>query len=641
MDRPVLEQFDTEKRFQLLVEAVTDYAVYLIDLNGRVASWNIGAERIKGYSSTEILGRDFSIFFTEEDRANGKPARALETARRTGRFEDEAWRIRKDGSRFWALAVLDAVRNEHGDVIGYAKITRDMTERRDAQEALRESERRFRLLINSVVDYAIFMLDLDGRVTNWNNGAQRIKGYTAAEIVGQHFSVFWTEEERTAGSPSKALQAAREQGRYAVENWRVRKDGSRFWASVVIDPIRDENGELIGYAKVTRDITEKRDSYLKLEETREQLFQAQKMEAIGQLTGGVAHDFNNLLTVIMGGADLAEGLIGDHPKLKRLIGNMRHAAIRGQSLTKQLLAFSRRQPLTPERVDIAHQLTIIIDLLSRSLRGDIQIVSQVAPDLEKVHVDPSQLELAFLNIGLNARDAMPDGGILRITARNFTADEKSDLSGNYVLISIEDTGTGMEPEVKARAFEPFFTTKDVGRGTGLGLSQAYGFAQQSGGALTLESEVGKGTKVTLLLPSGSSAVVRPAPEAPARNRIAGKANILLVEDDAAVAELAVGLLEGAGYKIQTAPDASAALQILRSDAPIDLVFSDIMMPGGMNGAELARVVRKEFPGVFILLATGYAAAAASEAAHEFPLITKPYGRDLLLDKVAKILGEAG
>jgi CheY-like chemotaxis protein len=199
----------------------------------------------------------------------------------------------------------------------------------------------------------------------------------------------------------------------------------------------------------------------------------------------------------------------------------------------------------------------------------------------------------------------------------------------------------MEPEVKARAFEPFFTTKDVGRGTGLGLSQAYGFAQQSGGALTLESEVGKGTKVTLLLPSGSSAVVRPAPEAPARNRIAGKANILLVEDDAAVAELAVGLLEGAGYKIQTAPDASAALQILRSDAPIDLVFSDIMMPGGMNGAELARVVRKEFPGVFILLATGYAAAAASEAAHEFPLITKPYGRDLLLDKVAKILGEAG
>jgi CheY-like chemotaxis protein len=342
----------------------------------------------------------------------------------------------------------------------------------------------------------------------------------------------------------------------------------------------------------------------------------------------------------MGGADLAEGLVGDHPKLKRLMGNMRHAAQRGQTLTKQLLAFSRRQPLTPETVDISRQLMIIIDLLSRSLRGDIQIVSQVPADLSKVSVDPSQLELAFLNIGLNARDALPEGGILRITARNFTADGKGDLSGDYVLIAIEDNGIGMEPEVKARAFEPFFTTKEVGRGSGLGLSQAYGFAQQSGGVLALESAPGKGTKVTLMLPAASSAAVKAA-ETPVRPRTNGSANVLLVEDDAAVAELAINLLDGAGYKIRTACDASAALQILRSGAPVDLVFSDIMMPGGMNGAELARVVREEFPGVFILLATGYAAAAAGEVAKEFPLITKPYGRDLLLDKFAKILGEAG
>ena len=244
MDRPVLDQFNTENRFQLLVEAVTEYAIYLIDLQGKIASWNVGAERIKGYTSAEILGRDFSTFFTEEDRAAGKPAKAMATARTTGRFEDEGWRVRKDGSRFWALAVLDAVRDRNGQLIGYAKITRDMTERRNAQEALRESERRFRMLINSVIDYAIFTLDLEGRVTNWNSGAQRIKGYTAAEIVGEHFSRFWTEEERGTGAPMRALQTAREQGRFSTEAWRVRKDGSRFWASVVIDPIRDENGEL-------------------------------------------------------------------------------------------------------------------------------------------------------------------------------------------------------------------------------------------------------------------------------------------------------------------------------------------------------------------------------------------------------------
>jgi PAS domain S-box-containing protein len=640
MDRPVLEQFDTEKRFQLLVEAVTDYAIYLIDMQGRVASWNIGAERIKGYTSAEILGRDFSIFFTDEDRAAGKPARALDTARRTGRFEDEGWRLRKDGSHFWALAVLDAVRDEHGQVIGFAKITRDMTEWRDAQEALRESERRFRMLINSVIDYAIFMLDLEGRVTNWNSGAQRIKGYTAAEIIGEHFSRFWTEEERAVGSPMKALQTAREQGRFSTEGWRLHKDGRRFWASVVIDPIHDDEGKLAGYAKITRDISEKREAHLKLEQTREQLFRAQKMEAIGQLTGGVAHDFNNLLTVIMGGADLAEGLIGEQPKLKRLIGNMRHAAQRGQSLTKQLLAFSRRQPLTPENVDIARQLSIIVDLLSRSLRGDIQVVSEIPSGLWEVYVDPSQLELAFLNVGLNARDAMPDGGTLRINAQNFTADGNGDLSGEYVLVTIEDNGLGMDDEVKARAFEPFFTTKDIGRGSGLGLSQAYGFAQQSGGMLTLESAVGKGTKVSLFLPVASPMPAKGPVEVVPRHRTNGSATVLLVEDDPAVAELAVGLLDGAGYKIQTACDAASALEILRSGEPIDLVFSDIMMPGGMNGAELARTVREEFPAVFILLATGYAAAAASELAQEFPVIAKPYGRDLLLDKFSKILGDA-
>jgi PAS domain S-box-containing protein len=639
MNRSVLEQIDDARRLQLLVQAVTDYALYLLDIDGTVISWNAGAQRIKGYTADEIIGKNFSQFFTPEDLAAGKPARALETAKAVGRFEDEGWRLRKNGTRFWASAVLDAVRAEDGAVIGFAKITRDLTERRAAQEQLEESERQFRLLVNGVVDYAIFMLTPEGRVATWNMGARHLKGYSAEEIVGQSFSRFYTEEDRTAGLPQKLLSIARTKGKVTSEGWRVRKDGSRFWASIVIDAVHDEDGNLVGFAKVTRDLTEQRESQQRLDETREQLFQAQKMEAIGQLTGGVAHDFNNLLTVMVSGADLAEPHIQDNEKLKRLIGNMRHAALRGERLTRQLLAFSRRQPLKPETVDIAQLLNTFIELLSHSLRGDVRIVSDVPSDLLPVQVDVGQLELALLNIGLNARDAMPDGGRLTIRARNHSG-EISGKGDSYVVIDIADNGIGMSDEVKARAFEPFFTTKDIGRGSGLGLSQAYGFAKQSGGTLTLESAPGKGTKVSLHLPEAKDlADSPPADQAATRPRDAGAATVLLVEDDAGVAELALGLLEGAGYKVRTAVNAREALKVLRNGERVDLVFSDIMMPGGMNGAELARIVRGEFPSIFILLATGYAEAAANAATQEFPLIRKPYGREMLLDKLGEILGE--
>jgi PAS domain S-box-containing protein len=639
MKRSVLEQIDDARRLQLLVQAVTDYALYLVDLDGTIISWNAGAERIKGYTAGEVIGRNFSLFFTPEDLAAGKPAHALQTAKAVGRFEDEAWRLRKDGKRFWASAVLDAVHDEAGAVIGFAKITRDLTERRAAQEKLEESERQFRLLVNGVVDYAIFMLNPDGRVANWNAGAQHLKGYSSQEIVGQNFSRFYTEEDRAAGLPQKLLSIARTSGKVMSEGWRVRKDGSRFWASIIIDAVHDEQGNLVGFAKVTRDLTDQREAQQRLDEAREQLFQAQKMEAIGQLTGGVAHDFNNLLTVIVSGADLAEPHIKDNEKLKRLVGNMRHAALRGERLTKQLLAFSRRQPLKPETVDIAQLLNTFLELLSHSLRGDVRIVSDVPSNLLPVQVDIGQLELALLNIGLNARDAMPDGGRLTIRARNHSG-EISGKGNSYVVIDVADNGIGMSDEVKARAFEPFFTTKDIGRGSGLGLSQAYGFAKQSGGTLTLESAPGKGTKVSLHLPEAADlADCPPADQAATRSRDAGSATVLLVEDDAGVAELALGLLEDAGYKVKTAVNAREALKVLRNGERIDLVFSDIMMPGGMNGAELARIVRGEFPSIFILLATGYAEAAANAATQEFPLIRKPYGREMLLDKLGEILGE--
>jgi PAS domain S-box-containing protein len=267
---PERSLFESERAFRLLVEGVIDYAIYMLDPQGIVSSWNAGARRIKGYEASEILGQHFSVFYPPEDRVLGLPARALETARRTGRFESEGWRIRKDGSRFFASVVIDAL-YEEGTLVGFAKITRDITERLQARAALSESENHFRLLVSNVADYALYMLDPEGHITNWNLGGQRIKGYLPDEIIGQHFSRFYTPADRDAGKPARALQTAREKGRYEEEGWRVRKDGTFFWASVIIDPVRNDAGELIGFAKITRDITERREAQQKLDRMQKQL----------------------------------------------------------------------------------------------------------------------------------------------------------------------------------------------------------------------------------------------------------------------------------------------------------------------------------------------------------------------------------
>src|SRR6476469_9176740 len=342
----------------------------MLDPNGIVTSWNAGAERITGFQTEEIVGQHFSKFYTDEDRKARMPQKVLDTARREGKFVGEGWRVRKDGSRFWASVVVDRINDDDGNLIGFAKITRDMTDARTTQQALLEAERRFRILVQGVTDYAIYMLDPDGRVTNWNAGAERIKGYAPDEIVGEHFSRFYTPEDFDAGVPKKALDTARKTGRYEAEGWRVRKDGRRFWASVVIDAIKDEDGKLIGFAKVTRDMSEKRETQLRLEESREQLFRAQKMEALGQLTGGLAHDFNNLLTAILGGADLALRLINDRDRVTRMLEGIRTSAQRGASLTKQLLAFARAQPLEIKSIDLKAFPPEVTTLMRPSVRSN-------------------------------------------------------------------------------------------------------------------------------------------------------------------------------------------------------------------------------------------------------------------------------
>ena len=623
----ILASAPGDRVYRLLVDAVVDYALFLLDPEGQVSTWNPGAERIKGYTAEEAIGQNYAIFFTEEDRRSGRPRLALEEARRSGRFESEGWRIRKDGRRFWALAVVDAVRDEEGRLIGFVKITRDMTERHNAQAALIESERRFRMLVQGVTDYALFMLDAEGFVTNWNAGARRIKGYAADEIVGQHFSRFYTEEDKAAGIPYQALAEARETGRFEAEGWRVRKDGSRFWANVVIDAIY-EDGQVVGFAKITRDLTERREAQRNLDEMREQLAQSQKLEALGQLTGGVAHDFNNLLQVFSGGISMAEKLPPGDPRLGKIFAEMRSTAAHGAALTRQLLAFSRRAPMHPEVVDTARTIEEAVGLFSRILGSGIKLEMQLDEGLWPVRIDTAHFEVALLNLAVNARDAMPGGGTLRVGARNTALrDGPHGLSGSFVAVSVRDTGVGIPDEILARIFEPFFTTKPVGKGTGLGLSQVYGFAQQAGGTVTISTRVDEGTEFTVLLPAAQQAQTG-RPQLPYEgeglaSELPEGLRVLVVDDHAAVGRLTVGMLEGSGHHPIATTDPAQALRWLSEGQRFDLMISDVVMPGAMSGIALAREARRLWPDLPVLLVTGYA-GDGHLSQREFPVLHKPF-----------------
>ena len=637
-------------RLQLLIESVIDYAIYVIDLDGRVASWNSGAARLKGYSAEEIIGQPFTKFFTPEDQAREFPQQALGIAARTGRFEFEGWRVRADGSRFWALGVIDAVRDHDGKLIGFAKVTRDMTERRLEQSRLLESERRFRHLVQSVVDYAIFQLDKDGVVVTWNWGAERIKGYSADEIIGRHFSTFYTEEDRAAGVPAKALATAASEGRFEAEGWRVREDGTRFWASVVIDPIHNDDKELVGFAKVTRDITERMETQRILRETQEQLAVSQRMEAVGQLSGGIAHDFNNLLMIIMGNLDRvrheAQGLGGSASNLQRWIANAMRGAHRAATLTQRLLAFSRRQPLNPTLLDLNKYLRGVGDFLQHSLGETIEIDVTGAPGLWPIEVDVPQLETSLVNLAVNARDAMPNGGKLTVEASNQTLDQDYRRTnpevapGQYALISVSDNGHGMTPEVVACAFEPFFTTKEIGQGTGLGLSQVYGFVKQSGGHVKIYSEVGHGTRVKLYFPRARGHADDVEDDGGAARSSVDSEVILVVEDDNDLRWYLIEALRGLNYRAIGAADADAALAILGQPSnKIDLMLTDVIMPG-MNGRDLSRGARELRPGLKVLFMSGYSRSAVvhhGRVALDVQLIQKPVSLQELTVRIRDML----
>jgi PAS domain S-box-containing protein len=508
-----------------------------------------------------------------------------------------------------------------------SELNRTKLDFEQTQAVLNSTKRRFQIFLESVSDYAIFVLDSTGHVASWNSTAQKIIGYTTQEIVGKHFSVFYRPDERRAGVPNRALELAVQKGRHEMEGWRIRKNGTPFFVTGVLTAIRDDNSNLLGFASVIRDATERRNTQEKLVEAREQLAMAQKMEAIGKLTGGIAHDFNNLLMIIGGSAQLFKRLLD--PKLPRAIEALQSAAKRGETLTRQLLTFSRRQHLSPMVVDLNASIRNMRPMIESSLRGNIVYKETINPKLWPVKVDLAELELAIVNIAVNARDAMPNGGVFALTAENVTVPNSADqdgLSGDFVAIEFGDSGTGIPPDLLSKIFDPFFTTKEVGKGSGLGLSQVYGFAHQSGGTVRVESKVGLGTAITIYLPSYAGVEID-APKITEAAR-APRPMVLIVDDSAEVGEVTSSLFEHLGYDTMYCDSAEAALRLLADGTKIDLVFSDIVMPGTIDGVGLASEVQERYPHLPVILTTGYSDAAQS-APPSLPILRKPFDADAL------------
>ena len=531
-------------------------------------------------------------------------------------------------------------------VLGVVMLAQGVSREARSIAELRESEERFRLLVSGVRDYAIFMLDPEGKVASWNSGAERVKGYREPEILGKHIAIFYPPEERQRGAPTLDLAAAAEHGSTEMEGWRIRKDGSHFYAHASLTALRADDGNLRGFAKITRDVTERRAQEKALDDSRAALAQAQKMESLGQLTGGMAHDFNNLLTVIIGSIDLVLRKRVSDEKAAELLDAARQAADQGASLVRRLLAFSRRQTLAPQNVDVNRLVTGMSELLRRTLGESVVLETVLGGGLWRTLVDPNQLESALLNLAVNARDAMHEHGKLTIETGNTFLDETyadshSDVQpGQYVQIAVSDTGTGMAQEIIARAFEPFFSTKPEGKGTGLGLSQVHGFVKQSGGHVSLYSEPDLGTTVKMYLPRNVSAEMPVPKELPKLEIQSEKTDtVLLVEDEPLVRMYGSEALGELGYQVLVACDGNEALRVLGEHPEITILFTDVGLPGGLNGRRLAEEARARVPSLKVLFATGYAKNAIVHNGvldSGVELLEKPYTMEALARKLKQV-----
>ncbi len=611
------QQVEQRTRERDRIWQVSEDLLGVSTFEGYFTSINPAWTHLLGWSEEEIKRMHVSALRHPDDAPAAEAGRArlaqgVPTVRMENRFRH------RDGSWRWLTWTMTA---DNGLIYVAG---RHVTAEKQAAQALRESEHQFRILVAGVTDYALIMLDPNGIITSWNVGAEHIKGYTADEIIGRHFSQFYTEDDRKSGLPDRSVRIATEAGRFEAEAWRVRKDGSLFWANVVIDAIRDPAGKLLGFAKITRDITERRNAQQALERAQAQLAQAQKMEALGEMTGGVAHDFNNLLMIVSGNAQKLARRLTD-PKDVRAVDGILAASSRGEALTRQLLTFARRQPLNPRTVDPADTIRATGDILASSARGNIELRMDLPDGVWPIAIDIAEFELALVNLVVNARDALPKGGRIAVSVANaiLRGEETAEhLKGEFVALTVTDNGVGIPADALPKLFEPFFTTKAAGKGTGLGLSQVYGFSRQSGGATVVESEVGAGTRVTLYLPR-SQAPIAPKPAEPSGQIHGQGERILVVEDNPDVRAVTVDFLEQLNYRVQAIDSARAALNFLRADAAIDLVLTDVILPGGMDGIGLAEQIRKRYPAMPVVLTSGYSKALAAPS-QGLPILRKPY-----------------
>jgi len=622
--------YDPERHLHLFIEEVRDYALLMLDPDGNVQTWNAGARAIKGYDTGEIVGRHFSLFYTPEDNATGKPQQALNTAAAEGRFSDVGQRVRKDGSRFLADVVITAIFGPRGELVGFGKITRDISARAAAADQLRTSELRLQSLVDTVLDTLVdglIIIDRNGHIQTYNRACETLFGYDAASVIGRNVRMLMPPEishEHDQYLRNYQTTGVRKIIGISREVTGQRRDGSTFPMHLAVGEA-SHCGEPI-YVGIIRDLTARN-------RTEDQLRQSQKMEAVGQLTGGIAHDFNNILMVVMANAEALLELKTVRSGVRRRVQQISKATGRAADLTRQLLAFSRRQPLRPQPTNLNELVATTGTLLRRVLGETIQIKSSLAADLGTVNADRAQLESALINLALNARDAMPGGGRLLIETHNqlfdpeYAAQYPDVTEGQYVMLAVSDDGIGIPRESLSRVFDPFFTTKEVGKGTGLGLSMVYGFIRQSNGHVRIYSEVGIGTTVRLYLPR-TSADPEVVAEPDADRMPRGRERIMVVEDDPQVRESVVEQLRSLGYTVVEASGGDAALAMLtQAAAPFDLLLTDVVMPGRIGAKALTAEAARLWPRMAIVFMSGYSEDAITHQGQLEPgvrLLTKPF-----------------
>lgn len=632
------------EHLRLFVEGVRDYAVITLSPDGHVTSWNAGAQAIKGYEADEIVGRHFSVFYTPVDVAEDKPGRALREAAAKGRFEDTGWRVRKDGGQFSANVVITPIRAGDGKLLGFGKITRDISDRVAADVRLSASEARLQTLVDTVLETLVdglIVIDRTGRVQVYNPACARLFGYEAAEVVGNNVKMLMPPEiEREHDQYLVNYQSTGIRKIIGISREVVgqRKNGSTFPMHLAVGETT-HLGEPI-YVGVIRDLTERN-------QVESQLRQSQKMEAVGQLTGGLAHDFNNILMLIS--INVEALLDEDVPaRTRERLEQIEKSAARAAELTQQLLAYSRRQPLHPRLTDLNELVGATSKLLRRTLGENIEIEALLADDLWITNVDRTQLETSLVNLSLNARDAMPDGGQLLIETRNVVLDQdyvaqNPDVApGSYAMLAVTDTGTGIPPEALEKVFEPFFTTKEVGRGTGLGLSMVYGFIKQSNGHIKIYSEVNRGTSIKMYLPRADGSVAdRTAIDAPSLP--VGTERLLVIEDNTDVRTRICEILRGLGYSVDEASDGLSGLaRCEAAHLPYDLLLTDVVMPGPISGKALADAVFERWPAMPVVFMSGYTEDAITHQgrlATGVRLLAKPFRRHELAQMIRQALDE--